>query len=74
MELGTDPELPRQTLSRITEKYPGSPAAEVAERRLARLNLDFKGRQTTSEVKMGEYEQRLGLKYGRPGEGGKRPV
>jgi len=74
VELGTDPELPRQTLSRITEKYPGSPAAEVAERRLARLNLDFKGRQTTSEVKMGEYEQRLGLKYGRPGEGGKRPV
>ena len=74
VELGAEQETVRATLQRIGERFPGSPGAAVADRRLARLNLEFKGRQETSGVKLGEYEQRLGLKYGRPGEGGKTPV
>jgi len=54
------------TLGKIVELFPDSPMAEIAQRRLARINLEFKGLQATSEVKLGTYEQNIGLKYGRP--------
>jgi hypothetical protein len=42
------------------------PVAEVAQRRLARLNSEFRGRQEATVVKLGVYEQNIGLKYGAP--------
>jgi len=41
--------------------------------RLALLKLEMKGKQKTEPVKMGTYEQNIGLKHG-PGRGGIRPV
>jgi len=75
VDLGADVATVCGTLQRIVEKFPESPAAEMAGRRLNRVNLEIKGRATTSSVKLGEYDQRLGLKGGRPGKtGGKTPV
>ncbi|MDH7502900.1 MAG: tetratricopeptide repeat protein, partial [Verrucomicrobiota bacterium] len=36
----------REALQRIIDRFPGSPAAEQAHRRLATLNLELRGRQT----------------------------
>ena len=67
IKLGGDYEMVRQTLEKIIEAFPGLAAAEVAQMRLARLKLEFKGRETASPgVKLGEYEQNIGLKYGSP--------
>jgi hypothetical protein len=67
IELGADVATVRATLEKIAECFPNAPQAEIARRRLALLNSEFKGRQTTSGVKLGVYEQNIGLKHGRPG-------
>jgi hypothetical protein len=67
IELGADVATVRATLEKIVELFPDLPVAEVALRRLGRLNAEFQGRQPTSDVKLGVYEQNIGLKYGRPG-------
>lgn len=74
IELGADVATVCGTLRRITERYPNSPAAEVAQRRLERVAHELRAREATSTVKLGEYEQRLGLKTGRPGKDGPKPV
>ena len=66
VELGADVATVTATLEQIVERFPDSPMAEIAQRRLARINLEFKGLQTTTEKKLGDYEQNIGLKYGRP--------
>ena len=66
IELGADVTTVRATLEKIVESFPDLPVAEVAQRRLARLNSEFKGRADTSGVKLGVYEQNIGLKYGAP--------
>jgi hypothetical protein len=66
VELGADVETVTATLRKILDDFPGTPAAEIAARRLARVALEFKGKQPTASVKLGEYEQNIGLKYGRP--------
>ena len=66
VELGADINVVRATLERIVEGFADLPVAEIAQRRLAVLNNEFRGRQETSVVKLGVYEQNLGLKYGRP--------
>lgn len=66
IELGADVATVQATLEKIVESFPDLPVAEVAQRRLARLNSEFKGRQDTSGVKLGVYEQNIGLKYGAP--------
>jgi hypothetical protein len=38
----------------------------MARMRLARLKTELKGHQATPDVKLGVYEQNLGLKYGSP--------
>lgn len=64
---GGDYDLVRQTLERIVEAFPGLPAGDIARMRLARLKLEFKGQQKESPgVKLGDYEQNIGLKYGTP--------
>ena len=75
VELGAGEAAVRATLTRVVEKFPDTPVAALAERRLARVNLELKGRLDSANVKLGEYEQRLGLKYGRPEkDAGKNPV
>jgi outer membrane protein assembly factor BamD (BamD/ComL family) len=57
-----DPEAPRQTLRRIIELYPNLSYAENAQHRLAHLNLQLKGKEKSQPIKLGSYEQNIGLK------------
>jgi tetratricopeptide (TPR) repeat protein len=63
---GADYETARDTLEKIIERFPGLPVADLAQSRLNRLKLEIKGRQETSDVQLGVYEQNIGLKYGAP--------
>jgi hypothetical protein len=63
---GADYETVRDTLEKIVERYPGLPVADLALSRLNRLKLEIKGKQETPDVKLGVYEQNIGLKYGSP--------
>jgi hypothetical protein len=40
--------------------------AGLAQRRLDRLGNEFKGLKPAATVKLGTYEQNIGLKYGAP--------
>jgi len=66
VELGADMATVRATLQNIVESFPDLPVAELAQRRLARLENEFKGVRQPMRVKLGEYEQNIGLKYGGP--------
>jgi len=56
----------RQTLQRIIDLYPGSAAAQVARNRIDLLKLELKRRDAVRSVRLGEYEQDIGLKRGLP--------
>jgi tetratricopeptide (TPR) repeat protein len=66
VELGADMPTVRATLQKIIEQFPKLPVADLAQRRLARLENEFKGLRQSASVKMGTYEQNIGLKYGGP--------
>jgi hypothetical protein len=66
IELGADIVVVQSTLNIIIKRFPDLPAAEMAQRRLALLNNEFRGRRETSTVKLGVYEQNIGLKSGSP--------
>lgn len=57
-------ETVRATLQRILDLYPGAPPAEVAANRITLLKLELKGKDKVADVKMGTYEQNVGLKLG----------
>jgi outer membrane protein assembly factor BamD (BamD/ComL family) len=59
-----DWEAANQTLGRIIELFPESAAAETAQQRIAHLRLELKGREQAQAVKLGTYEQNIGLKKG----------
>lgn len=61
---GAEPDTVRQTLCRIIERYPNHAAANIARNRLDLLKLEIKARATVQAVKMGAYEQNIGLKPG----------
>lgn len=63
---GADYDVVRHTLERIIERYPHHAAADLARKRIALLKLEFKGKEKSQVVKLGSYEQRLGLKQGLP--------
>jgi len=63
---GAQYELVRATLGKVVERFPNLPVAEIARSRLGRLKLEFKGQAKMPGVKLGEYEQNIGLKYGSP--------
>lgn len=74
---GADFETVRLTLQRIVEGFPKLAAAETARKRLNLLKLEFRGGENNATVKMGVYEQNIGLKKGtplgpRPGSGAGR--
>lgn len=56
------------TLQRIVDAAPGSAAADQARSRLARLRLEFKGKQASQAVKLGSYEQNIGLRGRSPNQ------
>lgn len=66
VELGADVAAVSATLGKIVTLFPESPMAEMAQRRQARINSEIKGLRATSGVKLGVYEQNIGLKYGNP--------
>lgn len=62
LKFGADPQRARAALSRIVEKFPGSPHAETAQRRLNTLGMEAKGTRSSAVLKLGTYEQDIGLK------------
>lgn len=55
----------KATLQRIIDLYPNLAAAENARKRIELLKLELKGKQKTESVKLGTYEQNIGLKRSR---------
>jgi len=62
IEFGHDYELAKGALQRIIDFHAGSALAAMAEQRLSHLKLDLKGKEQGHVVKLGSYEQNLGLK------------
>jgi outer membrane protein assembly factor BamD (BamD/ComL family) len=65
---GADYETIRQTVQRIVDLYPGSNMAQTARSRLDHLKLELKGKEKSPTVRMGTYEQNIGLKRGLPNQ------
>jgi tetratricopeptide (TPR) repeat protein len=63
---GASDEAVRETLQRIVDRDPKAAPAEIARNRLARLRLEMKSKDDTQAVKLGSYEQNIGLKRGLP--------
>jgi len=63
---GADYETVRATLQRIIDRDPQLAAADIARNRLALLKLEIKARGQNEPVKLGEYEQDVGLKRSSP--------
>ncbi len=61
---GVDYETVKETIQRIIDRDPDAAAADIARNRLALLKLEFKARETPISVKMGTYEDKVGLKAG----------
>jgi hypothetical protein len=59
----------RAALQRLVDLFPESAAAETARNRMARLQLELRAKKESQAVKLGSYEQNIGLK-GRPGKPG----
>ena len=53
-----------QTLEQIIERYPDQAAAGIARNRIDLLKLEFKAGKANAPVKLGTYEQNIGLKRG----------
>jgi hypothetical protein len=66
IELARDEEAARQALQRIIDLFPGHAAADLAGQRQSRLKLELKKGEAAKSLKLGTYEQDLGLKWGSP--------
>lgn len=64
----SDYETVRATLTRIVDAYPGLAAAENARKRIELLRLELKAREKGQAVKLGTYEQNIGLRRSLPGK------
>jgi len=63
---GAGLEAVRETVQRIIDRDPRAAAAEIARNRLALLKLELKGKEKNRAVKLGSYEQSIGLRRGLP--------
>jgi tetratricopeptide (TPR) repeat protein len=77
---GADYETVRQTLQRIIDRDPNLAPAEIARKRMALLKLELKANRNQQPVKLGAYEQNIGLRkgptpglYGAAGRAGSPP-
>lgn len=59
---GCQYETVAQTLSQIPERYPHHGAADIARNRLDLLRLELKAKTAARSIKLGTYEQNIGLK------------
>jgi hypothetical protein len=59
---GADYDTIQQTLQRIIDLYPNAASAEIARNRLALIRLEMKVNEKKQSIKMGSYEQNIGLK------------
>jgi tetratricopeptide (TPR) repeat protein len=66
IRLGADYETARRTLEKIIKRFPDLSVTEMARTRLGRLKFELKGQKETPSVKLGVYEQNIGLKRGSP--------
>jgi outer membrane protein assembly factor BamD (BamD/ComL family) len=64
IRLGSPYETVSGTLSQIIERYPNAAAANLARNRLDLLRLELKAHATPRSIKLGTYEQNIGLKQG----------
>ena len=62
MRHGANYDTVRATLQRAIDLFPDAASASVTANRIALLKLELKGREKVSEVKLGTYEQDVGLK------------
>jgi len=62
MRHGAKYDAVRATVQRVIDLFPGSPAAEMAANRIVHLKLELKGKEKSQSVKLGSYEQDIGLK------------
>lgn len=63
---GGNMEAAKQALERIIEMYPKYAVAESARQRIAHLRLEMRTHDVKEDVKMGTYEQNIGLKRFKP--------
>jgi tetratricopeptide (TPR) repeat protein len=59
-------EAVQQTLQRIVDRDPKAAPAEIARHRLALLKLEMKSKVMSQAVKLGSYDQNIGLKRSLP--------
>jgi hypothetical protein len=57
-------------LQRIIDFHSGTALAAIAQQRLSHLKLDLKGTRETPVVKLGQYQQNIGLTGPPPTRGG----
>ena len=62
-----DVETARRTLETLIQRSPESAAAQAARRRLATLRLEVRSKEESQAVRLGSYEQHIGLKLKNPG-------
>ena len=62
VEMTGDAALAKATLQRLADLYPRTAAAENALNRIAHLQLELRPKQQSQVLKLGSYEQNLGLK------------
>ena len=62
LRVGKDRGAAEAALKRITDLYPGSAVAASAEKRLAYLEIEVKRHQGSQPIRLGSYEQNIGLK------------
>ena len=63
---GANYETVRATLQRVLDFFPDTAAAGLAASRIAHLRLELKGKEKSQAVKLGLYEEDVGLKRGSP--------
>jgi tetratricopeptide (TPR) repeat protein len=63
---GADYDTVRATLEKIVNRFPDLPVAAIAQLRLSRLKIELRAKKETPGIKLGVYEQNIGLKYGSP--------
>jgi len=59
---GADYETVRETLQRIADRFSGFAPAELAQQRIEHLRLELKAKEAPHVVKLGTYDQNIGLK------------
>jgi TolA-binding protein len=62
----SDYEAAKACLQQILNRFPNVAAAETAKNRLELLRLEIKGKEKSQAVRLGSYEQNVGLRTGLP--------